>query len=48
MLKAQGIAMVPASALQLHPHVTVVADEAAASELKLIDYYKQVYEGKPR
>ncbi|MCP5023926.1 MAG: glucosamine-6-phosphate deaminase [bacterium] len=41
-------AMVPASALQLHPRVTVIADEAAASKLKLSDYYKQVYAGKPR
>ncbi len=41
-------AMVPASALQLHPHATIVTDEAAASELKLIDYYKQVYAGKGR
>ncbi|MBL4770828.1 MAG: glucosamine-6-phosphate deaminase, partial [Planctomycetes bacterium] len=41
-------AMVPASALQLHPRATVIIDEAAASELKLADYYKQVYAGKPR
>jgi glucosamine-6-phosphate deaminase len=38
---------VPASALQLHPHVTVVLDEAAASELELIDYYRQAYLDKP-
>ena len=40
-------AMNPASALQLHPKVTVVLDEAAASELKMQDYYRWVYEQKP-
>lgn len=39
--------MVPSSALQLHPHATVVVDEAAAANLELIDYYRDVYEGKP-
>ena len=29
----------PATALQLHPHVTVLLDEAAASRLLLRDYY---------
>ena len=32
--------LVPATALQLHPKVTVFLDEEAASELKRIDYYK--------
>ncbi len=40
-------AMVPASALQLHPHATIVADEAAAHKLKLLDYYKETYREKP-
>ena len=40
-------AMVPASALQLHPHVTVVVDTLAASTLRLLDYYRSVYAGKP-
>ncbi len=40
-------AMVPASALQLHPHVTVVVDEAAASQLTLADYYRATYRRKP-
>jgi glucosamine-6-phosphate deaminase len=40
-------AMVPASALQLHPKVTVCVDEEAAAELKLKDYYRWVYEQKP-
>jgi glucosamine-6-phosphate deaminase len=40
-------AMVPASALQLHPRATALADEAAASGLALADYYRTVYAGKP-
>jgi glucosamine-6-phosphate deaminase len=40
-------AMVPASALQLHPHATVVLDGAAASELTLFDYYRDVWAAKP-
>ncbi len=40
-------AMCPASALQLHPRVTVFLDEAAAAELKLTDYYRWVYAQKP-
>lgn len=40
-------AVVPASALQLHPHATVVVDEAAASELKLADYFRATWAAKP-
>jgi glucosamine-6-phosphate deaminase len=40
-------AMVPASALQLHPHVTVVVDDPAASGLALADYYRETWAGKP-
>ena len=40
-------AMVPASALQLHPHVTVVVDEAAAGGLALADYYRETFRSKP-
>lgn len=40
-------AMNPASALQLHPKVTVFLDEDAAAELKLTDYYRWVYAQKP-
>lgn len=40
-------AMNPGSAIQLHPHVTVVVDEAAASELQLADYYRYTYANKP-
>ena len=39
--------MVPASAIQLHPHATVVVDEAAAGRLQLLDYYRTTYSSKP-
>jgi glucosamine-6-phosphate deaminase len=35
---------VTASALQLHPEVTVILDEAAATQLKYRDYYEKVLE----
>ncbi|WP_285115833.1 glucosamine-6-phosphate deaminase [Leifsonia sp. fls2-241-R2A-40a] len=37
----------PGSAIQLHPHVTVLVDEAAASRLKNLDYYRYAYANKP-
>ncbi|GLK16685.1 glucosamine-6-phosphate deaminase [Herbiconiux flava] len=40
-------AFVPASALQLHADATVIVDEAAASRLRLIDYYRQIAAAKP-
>ena len=40
-------AMWPATALQLHPHVTVFLDTAAASRLQLASYYIETYEAKP-
>ena len=40
-------AMVPASALQLHPHVTVVVNEPAASRLALAEYYRETWRHKP-
>ncbi|MFC4223890.1 glucosamine-6-phosphate deaminase [Lysinibacter cavernae] len=40
-------ASVPASAIQLHPHVTVLADEAAASQLRNLAYYRSATENKP-
>ncbi|WP_159792203.1 glucosamine-6-phosphate deaminase [Puerhibacterium puerhi] len=40
-------AMWPGSVLQLHPHVTVLVDDAAASRLQLADYYRQTYASKP-
>jgi glucosamine-6-phosphate deaminase len=39
--------MCPASAIQLHPHATVVVDEAAASRLTLVDYYRATFAAKP-
>ena len=39
--------MVPASILQHHQHAKIFIDEEAASQLKLKDYYKWVYAGKP-
>jgi glucosamine-6-phosphate deaminase len=41
-------AQVSASALQLHPHVTVILDEEAGSKLHRADYYKWVFEQKKR
>ena len=38
---------VPASALQMHPKVTVFLDEEAASDLARTEYYKWVYKNKP-
>ncbi|MGM1017482.1 MAG: glucosamine-6-phosphate deaminase [Actinomycetota bacterium] len=40
-------AFVPGSAIQLHPHATVVVDEAAASRLRLADYYRYTFRNKP-
>jgi glucosamine-6-phosphate deaminase len=37
----------PASALQLHPHATVLLDQAAASRLDRLAYYREVYAAKP-
>jgi glucosamine-6-phosphate deaminase len=37
----------PASVLQLHPHATVLIDDAAATSLERLDYYREVYAGKP-
>ncbi len=37
----------PASVLQLHQHATVLLDDAAAAQLRLADYYREVYAGKP-
>jgi len=39
-------ASVPASVLQLHPHVTVVVDEAAGSRLERAGHYRYVLEHK--
>jgi glucosamine-6-phosphate deaminase len=39
--------MCPASAIQLHPHATVVVDESAAARLTLSDYYRATFASKP-
>jgi glucosamine-6-phosphate deaminase len=48
MVEGPLTAMVPASALQLHPHTTVIIDEAAAAGLSLRDYYREVQRNKPQ
>lgn len=40
-------ASLPGSAIQLHPHATVVVDEAAASRLTRADYYRYTFANKP-
>ncbi len=40
-------AIMPASILQNHPSAKLFIDEAAASKLQLVDYYRWVYDGKP-
>jgi glucosamine-6-phosphate deaminase len=47
MVEGPLTSMVPASALQLHANVTVLCDEAAAAELALRDYYREVQANKP-
>ncbi|WP_408896601.1 glucosamine-6-phosphate deaminase [Nocardioides sp. R1-1] len=37
----------PASVLQTHPHVTVLADPEASAELERRDHYREVYAAKP-
>jgi glucosamine-6-phosphate deaminase len=39
--------MWPGSILQHHRRATIIVDEAAARSLKLVDYYRYVYENKP-
>lgn len=40
-------ALWPATVMQLHPHATVLVDEAAASRLQLAGYYRETYAAKP-
>ncbi|MEW5849608.1 MAG: glucosamine-6-phosphate deaminase [Myxococcota bacterium] len=47
MVEGPLTAMVPASALQLHPHATILVDEEAAERLTLQDYYRTVQRNKP-
>ena len=47
MVEGPLTALVPASALQLHPHATVIVDEQAADGLRLRGYYDAVAAAKP-
>lgn len=47
MVEGPISAMWPATVLQMHPHVTVLLDDAAASRLQLADYYRHAFESKP-
>lgn len=40
-------AMWPATIMQMHPHASVLVDDAAASRLQLADYYRQTFADKP-
>ena len=40
-------ASLPGSAIQLHPHATVIMDDAAASRLTHADYYRYAFANKP-
>jgi glucosamine-6-phosphate deaminase len=41
-------ALWPATIMQMHPHATVLVDDAAASRLQLAGYYRETYASKPR
>ena len=47
MVEGAVSALWPASVLQLHPHVTVLVDDAAASRLQLADHYRETWRHKP-
>jgi len=47
MVEGPVTSMCPASVLQLHPHATIVVDEAAASRLTMSDYFKLAYASLP-
>jgi len=47
MVEGAVSALWPASVLQLHPHVTVLVDDASAGRLQLADYYRQTWQHKP-
>jgi glucosamine-6-phosphate deaminase len=40
-------ASLPGSVIQLHPEVTVLVDEPAASRLRFADYYRSAWEHRP-
>ena len=47
MVEGPVSALCPASALQLHPHVTVLLDDPAAAELRLSEYFRDTFASKP-
>ncbi len=47
MVEGPVSAMWPATVLQMHPHVTVLVDDAAASRLQLAGYFREVRAHKP-
>jgi glucosamine-6-phosphate deaminase len=47
MVEGPLTALVPASALQLHPRTTVLVDEEGAERLALAPYYRDVQANKP-
>jgi glucosamine-6-phosphate deaminase len=47
MVEGPVTALVPASALQLHPRTTVLLDEEAAARLALAGYYRDAHANKP-
>jgi glucosamine-6-phosphate deaminase len=47
MIEGPVRALLPASALQLHPRTTVLLDEDAAAGLALAAYYRDVHRNKP-
>ena len=47
MVEGPVSAVCPGSVLQLHPHATVLLDEAAAGRLRLADYFRETWAGKP-
>lgn len=40
--------LISASAIQLHPHCTVVVDREAGAELKAKDYYEWIFQNEPQ
>lgn len=47
MVEGPITSMKPASVLQMHPKVTVLLDEEAASALTMREYFRSVWENKP-
>ncbi len=48
MLEGPVTASCPASILQMHPCCTIIVDEPAAASLQRADYYRWVYDNKPK